>query len=46
MDVSTTHAPADPLAQHRSWGSVLFAPISGVIVISATVESGRASCDR
>jgi hypothetical protein len=33
MDATTTEAPADPLAQYRSWASVLFAILGAVALI-------------
>ena len=37
MAVTTTQAPADPLAQYRSWASVLFAILGAVALIGGAV---------
>lgn len=37
MDATTTETPADPLAQYRSWASVLFAILGAVALIGGAV---------
>jgi hypothetical protein len=37
MDATTTAAPADPLAQYRSWASILFAILGAVALIGGAV---------
>jgi hypothetical protein len=43
MDATTTQAPADPLAQYRSWASVLLAVLGAVALIGGALVIPAAS---